>query len=101
VRFNSVAPLSERLKTLRLPLAEDASRKDLLEALRGTRVEVHSGSVSATGKLLSVETVKRFEDKDKVVEIPEVTLVTDNGEYTHLRAFGGHQRACRRPRVER
>src|SRR4029077_11602324 len=35
VRFNSVAPLSERLKTLRLPLGEDASRNDLLGALRG------------------------------------------------------------------
>ena len=43
VRFNSVAPLSERLKTLRLPLGEEASRNDLLGALRGTRVEVHSG----------------------------------------------------------
>src|ERR1035437_4394607 len=60
VRFNSVAPLSERLKALRLPLGEGASRNDLLEALRGTRVEVRSGAATTTGKVLSVETIKKF-----------------------------------------
>lgn len=84
VRFNSVAPLSERLKTLRLPLDENASRNDLLVALRGTRVEVHSGSASAVGKLLSVEAVKTFGEKDQVVEVAEVTVVTDDGE---MRSF--------------
>ncbi len=84
VRFNSVAPLSERLKTLRLPLAEDTSRQDFLNALRGTRVEVHSGSASAVGKLLSVETVKSITDKNLQVESTEVTLVTDDGE---MRSF--------------
>ena len=58
VRFNSVAPLSERLKTLRLPLGEEASRGDFLEALRGTRVEVHSGTASTTGKVLGIDTRK-------------------------------------------
>jgi hypothetical protein len=43
VRFNSIAPLSERLKGLRLPLSEGTSRNDFLNALRGTRVEVHNG----------------------------------------------------------
>ncbi len=84
VRFNSVAPLSERLKTLRLPLDENASRNDLLEALRGTRVEVHSGSASGVGKLLSVQAVKTFGEKDQVVEVSEVTLVTDDGD---MRSF--------------
>src|SRR5438128_8215039 len=54
VRFNSIAPLGERLKALRLPLGERTSRTDFLNALRGTRVEVRSGSVSTTGKVLSV-----------------------------------------------
>src|ERR1019366_5472382 len=60
VRFNSVAPLSERLKALRLPLGEDASRNDLLEALRGTRVEVRSAATTATGKMLGLDVKKKF-----------------------------------------
>ncbi len=84
VRFNSVAPLSERLKTLRLPLAENTSRQQFLNALRGTRVEVHSGSASAVGKLLSVETIKTFAEKDQEVQTTEVTLVTDDGD---MRSF--------------
>ncbi len=90
VRFNSVAPLSERLKTLRLPLGEDASRKDLLEALRGTRVEVRSGAAAAAGKVLSVEIVKRFTGKpEQMEEVPEVTLVTDAGEVRSFELWPG------------
>jgi hypothetical protein len=81
VRFNSVAPLSERLKTLRLPLGEDASGSDLLEALRGTRVEVRTGTASTLGKLLGIETKKKFGDKPELVEeVTVLTLVTDAGE---------------------
>src|SRR5690242_5638444 len=35
VRYNSIAPLSERLSTLRLQLGEHATRTDLLNAIRG------------------------------------------------------------------
>jgi hypothetical protein len=81
VRFNSVAPLSERLKTLRLPLGEYASRNDLLGALRGTRVEVRSGTALTAGKILGFEVMKRFGDKPELVEeVTVLTLVTDTGE---------------------
>jgi hypothetical protein len=81
VRFNSVAPLSERLKTLRLPLDEDASRNDLLGALRGTRVEVRSGSAGTTGKVLALDVVKKFGAKpEQMEEVTVLTLVTDAGE---------------------
>ena len=81
VRFNSVAPLSERLKSLRLPLGEDASRNDLLGALRGTRMEVHSGASGTTGKVLGFEVAKKFGDKPELTEeVTVVTLVTDAGE---------------------
>ena len=81
VRFNSVAPLSERLKTLRLPLGEYASRNDLLGALRGTRVEVRNGSAGTAGKVLGFEVMKKFGDKPELVEeITVLTLVTDAGE---------------------
>lgn len=81
VRFNSVAPLSERLKTLRLPLGEDASRADLLAALRGTRLEVRVGVTGTTGKLLGIETRKKFgATAEQMEEVTVLTLVTDAGE---------------------
>jgi hypothetical protein len=53
VRFNSVAPLAERLKSLSLPLGAKASRNDLLKALRGTRVEVRNGASGSSVALRS------------------------------------------------
>jgi hypothetical protein len=81
VRFNSIAPLSERLKALRLPLGEGTSRNDFLNALRGTRVEVRSGGASVAGRVLSVETRKTFNPKgEQLMEATELSLVTDSGE---------------------
>src|ERR1019366_2925408 len=81
VRFNSVAPLSERLKTLRLPLGEQASRSDLLEALRGTRVEVRNGSAGTTGKVLGLDVKKKFgASAEQMEEVSVLTLVTEAGE---------------------
>jgi len=85
VRFNSIAPLSERLKALRLPLSEGTSRNDFLNALRGTRVEVHNGAASGAGRVLSVETRRTLNPKgEELTEVTELSLVTDGGE---LRSF--------------
>ena len=51
VRYNSVAPLDQQLKSLQIPLGEDVNSASFLTALRGTRVEVRSGKAAATGKL--------------------------------------------------
>jgi len=83
VRYNSIAPLNERLSTLRVRLGEQASRAEFLNALRGARVEVRSGSVSATGKLLSVEATRHF-IRDQFVDEQLVAILTDTGE---LRTF--------------
>jgi hypothetical protein len=81
VRFNSVAPLSERLKTLRLPLGEQASLNDLLGALRGTRVEVRNGSTGTAGKVLGFDVMKKFgANPEQMEEVTVLTLVTDAGE---------------------
>src|SRR5712692_927830 len=56
VDYNSEAPLARRLATLRLALGEKPTTAEFLGALRGARIEVHSGNSSAiAGKLLSVE----------------------------------------------
>ncbi len=90
VRYNSIAPLSERLKGLRLPFGEDVDRDAFLTALRGARVDVRSGdvrsgNVTATGKLLSVEKVKHQNAKgEDLYETTEFAIVTDSGE---MRSF--------------
>jgi len=80
VRYNSIAPLDERLKALRLPFGEQVTRADFLAALRGARVEVHSGPENATGRLLSVEKEKRFNDKGDSWDVTEFSVMTDAGE---------------------
>src|SRR5258708_11421420 len=84
VRYDSTAPLSERMKTLRLGVGEQTSQSDFLAALRGARVEVRSGGASAMGKILSVEQRQRTNDKGITSVISELSLVTDAGE---LRTF--------------
>ncbi len=84
VRYNSVAPLSERLKSLQIPLSEDVTSAAFLIALRGTRVEVRNGTASAVGKVFSVETVKKETAKGGTMDVTQLAIVTDAGE---LRLF--------------
>ena len=80
VRYNSIAPLEERLKTLRLPFGEQVARADFLTALRGARVEVRSGTATATGRLLSVEKERKSNGKGEFVDVTTFSIVTDGGE---------------------
>ncbi len=80
VRYNSIAPLDERLKALRLPFGEEITRTDFLSAMRGARVEVRSGSNSATGRLLSVEQEQRTTEKGTNYQVTEFSVMTDSGE---------------------
>ena len=80
VRYNSIAPLDQRLKALRLPFGEQLTRVDFLAALRGARVEVRSGSDNTTGRLLSVEQEKRFNEKGDSWDVTEFSVITDTGD---------------------
>jgi hypothetical protein len=80
VRYNSIAPLDERLKALRLPFGDQVTRAEFLAALRGARVEVHSGSENAAGRLLSVEKEKRFNEKGESYDVTEFSIITDGGD---------------------
>lgn len=80
VRFNSIAPLSERLRALHLPLSQQTTREQFLNALRGTPVEIQSGTASVTGKLLSVENVSKTIGRDQPAQnVLVVSVVTDAG----------------------
>src|SRR5579864_550997 len=80
VNYNSVAPLEQRLKTLRLPLGSSLSREDYLNALRGAHVEVKSGASSATGRVLSIDARERTRDDKSTEQRYEIALVTDTGD---------------------
>jgi hypothetical protein len=80
VRYNSIAPLDERLKSLRLPFGEQVTQSEYLTALRGARVEVRSGSTTAIGRLLSVEKTRRQRGRDDFEDVTNFSLVSDAGE---------------------
>jgi hypothetical protein len=80
IRYNSIAPLDERLKALRLPFGAQVNRADFLSALRGARVEVRSGTSSATGRLLSVEKERKSNGKGDFYDATEFSIVSDAGE---------------------
>src|SRR5437763_5257777 len=80
VRYNSTAPLDERLKALRLPFGEQVGRTDFLSALRGARVEVRSKAEIAIGRLLSVEQEQKTNDSGTSYQTTEFSVMTDVGE---------------------
>jgi hypothetical protein len=80
VRYNSTAPLDERLKALRLPFGEQVGRTDFLSALRGARVEVRRKGESATGRLLSVEQEQKTTDSGTTYQATMFSVMTDSGE---------------------
>ena len=81
IRYDSLAPVGYRLKSLRLPLEEQTSRSALLNALRGARVQMTNGRESATGRVFSVEKETRSDSKsDQVREVTIVSLFADSGE---------------------
>jgi hypothetical protein len=79
VNYNSEAPLSQRLGTLRLPLEETTDLSKFYGALRGARLEVVCGKSAITGRLLSVERKTRVSG-GTTLEVDLATLVTDTGE---------------------
>ncbi|HKW17157.1 MAG TPA: hypothetical protein VJO35_06600 [Terriglobales bacterium] len=80
IRYNSIAPLDERLRALRLPFGEAITQMEFLSALRGSRVEVATKGETASGRLLSVEQEDRTTDSKTTYQVTKFSLVTDSGE---------------------
>jgi CheY-like chemotaxis protein len=89
VRYNSIAPLAERLRSLRLPFGEQVSSEEFLSALRGARVDVRSGASSATGRLLSVQKERKQNGKGDYVDVTTLAIVTDSGEMRNFELGAG------------
>jgi hypothetical protein len=84
VRYNSVAPIAERLRTLRLSLGEQSTTADLLSALRGTKVEVQSGAGTFAGSVLAVERKSSVAANGAASSVDELSIITSSGQ---LRRF--------------
>ncbi|HZQ19151.1 MAG TPA: hypothetical protein VFA90_10540 [Terriglobales bacterium] len=80
IRYNSIAPLDERLRALRLPFGEQVTQMEFLSALRGSRVEVGAKGETVTGRLLGVEQEDRTTDSHVTFHVTEFAIVTDSGE---------------------
>lgn len=80
VNYNSDAPLSRRLGALRLPLDQQTSLPQFLNAVRGAQLQVRGGATSFTGRLLSVERRERTDKNGQTTVVDELSLVTDTGE---------------------
>ena len=89
IRYNSIAPLDERLRALRLPFGEQITRAEFLSALRGSRVEVAAKGESATGRLLSVEQEDRINDSGTTYHVTDFSIVTDSGEMKNFELTPG------------
>ena len=80
VNYNSNAPLEKRLGSLHLPVGENPTTAQFLNALRGARLEVHSDSGTATGRLLSIDEREIPIKSDQKITIDQISLVSDSGE---------------------
>jgi hypothetical protein len=79
VSYNSEAPLAQRLGSLRLQVGEHATLTQLLDALRGARLEVHASGGLIVGRLLGVESRTRMHGGETTT-LDEITLVSDDGQ---------------------
>src|SRR3984885_13834534 len=80
VSYNSNAPLAKRLGSLHLPVGENPTTAQFLDALRGARLEVKSGSESATGRLLSIDEREIPVKGDQKITVDQISIVSDAGE---------------------
>ena len=79
IGYNSLAPLDQRLRNVRLPVGDAPTLFDLLSALRGTPVEVRLGNAAVTGRVLSAERHERIVG-NATRSTEELSIVTDSGE---------------------
>lgn len=78
ITFNSSAPLEQRLRMLGLPLGASTSQAELLNALRGARVEVQATGGAVVGRILSLEERQRTTAGTTETR-QELAIVTDAG----------------------
>ncbi len=77
--YNSQEPAGHQLEALPVNVADKASLSELLQELRGARIEVRTSAGAFTGRLLSVEEKTRRENGADV-KVDQISLLGDGGE---------------------
>src|ERR1700721_195281 len=80
VSYNSTASLERRLGSLHLPVGENPTTVQFLDALRGARLEVRSGSANVSGRLLSIDQRESPLKGAQKITANQLSMVTDAGE---------------------
>ncbi len=80
VSYNSNAPLEKRLGSLHLAVGENPTTAQFLDALRGARLEIKSGSETASGRLLSIDEREIPIKGDQKITVDQISIVSDSGE---------------------
>ena len=79
--YNSTQPLEQQLKALPLALDQAPSALDFYNAIRGARIEVRSGGVTVTGRLMNIEEVNSPAGNNQPAsERRQVTVVGESGD---------------------
>ena len=86
--YDSLDPASHQLDAISVPVAEKTSLADLLQALRGARVEIRVGTAIFAGRLLSVEQKSKGEG-DSQTQVCELSVLSDAGEMRSFRVEPG------------
>jgi hypothetical protein len=81
--YNSQDSASHQLEAMPVGVSDKKTLKDLLQELRGARLEIRSASGAFTGRLLGVEEVQRSEGNVSVKR-DQISLLGDSGE---MRSF--------------
>ncbi len=79
VAYGSSAPIDRQLGDLHLPIGDKSSLTEFVGALRGARLEVKSGTMTITGRLLSVERKTRIAG-GTTLEVDYLSLISDAGD---------------------
>jgi hypothetical protein len=84
--YSSQEPAGHQLESLPIPVANKTNLSDLLQALRGARIEVRSANSVFTGRVLGVEKVQRPSGPTGVtqVTVDRVNLIGESGELRQI-----------------
>ncbi len=87
VRYDNRAPVERTLKSFAIDLTSNPSLGQLLNQVRGERVQIagraerdgHARRIQVTGTIVGVEKQKRQVGKDQVIEKEQLNLLTEAG----------------------
>jgi hypothetical protein len=81
--YSSQEPAGHQLESLPVPVANKTNLSDLLQALRGARIEVRASGGAFAGRVLGVEKVLRQVGGTQV-SVDRVNLIGENGEVRQI-----------------